>query len=218
MTLIHVVFGLMVLAASSATTNTGGQQNLEWKKHYEVAKQSAQAAKRPLVVVIEDPSTEQKLDEDSLSDDSRDILLKEDFELVRVNATTEYGKRVARAFGAKKLPYIAVTDEMSNRIVFRKAGRMSKTDWTLALAESVKTKGMESVAAEVVSQPASQPMISQPTSTAVEQLGVAQAVQVVAPAQQIYSQPTTVFKPVISQEMFAPNGMYSMPIGQQCVT
>lgn len=227
MTIVHVAFGLMVLAASSATTNSGTQKNLEWKKHYEVAKQRAQAAKRPLVVVIEDPTTEQKLDEESLGDESREILLKEDFELVRVNARTNYGKRVAQAFGAKRLPYTAVTNEMSNRIVFRKAGRMSKTDWTLALAESVKTKGM-------VSETPVSVKTSQPTSAVVEQVVVEQpyveqsyssqpvfsqpTVQAAAPATQVYSQPTTTFKPIISQEMFAPNGLYVMPIGQQCVT
>ena len=225
MTIVHVALGLMVLAASSATTNSSGQKNLQWKKHYEAAKQSAQAAKRPLVVVIEDPSAEEKLDEESLSKDSRDILVQEDFELVRVNAATDYGKRVAAAFGAKKLPYTAVTNEMSSKIVFRKAGRTSKTDWTLALAESVKTKGM--AAEEVVSQP----VVSQPVVTA-EHVAVASQSPVhasvsqpvysepvtTATTQPIYSQPTTVFKPIISQDMFAPNGMYVMPIGQQCVT
>ena len=148
---------VLVCIASSVLTNANSTKTIElkWKKHYDSAKVEAQKSKRPLVVVIDKPdSKKEKIDETKLTNQDREKITKEKFELVRVDATTDYGKKVAAAFGATRFPYTAVTDDKSKRIVFRKQGQMSKNDWTLALAKSGKTKVVDQAGKkDVVAKP-----------------------------------------------------------------
>lgn len=135
---IAVMFACM--ATSVAMAAPGGKV-LNWGKNYGTSKKAAQAAKRPMLLVMENPTDKAKtLDDSKLRDQQREILAKDKFELVRVNVNTEYGKRVAAAFGAKQFPYTVVTDDASKHIVFRKPGAMSERDWTLALGKDVRNK------------------------------------------------------------------------------
>ena len=147
-------FIFVILASALARSESTA---ITWKTHYGQAKRIAQAAKRPLLVVIEDSNqAENRINENTLDTTSREKLVHQDFELVRVDASTEYGKRVAQAFGVRRFPYTAVTDRASRRIVFRKSGPMSKSDWTVALARS----------STAVTGPTSQPVLQiQPVNT-----------------------------------------------------
>ena len=143
MTFVQFV-SVLVCLTSSVITDSGTidqKTKLRWHRKYDVAKKKAQSMSRPLVVVLENPQDHaQKIDETKLREKNRLKLAKERFELVRVDVNTDYGKRVAAAFGAKRLPYTAITDDRSAQIVFRKAGQMSEEDWTLALARSSRAK------------------------------------------------------------------------------
>ena len=111
--------------------------DLHWYQHYDKAKHAAQTAKRPLLVVIENPSEiKQRLDEERLPADTAQQGLLDKFHLCRVDATTDYGKRVAKAFGAQRFPFTAIIDKQSRLIVFRKAGQMTKQEWRNALAQN----------------------------------------------------------------------------------
>ncbi len=143
MTLVQLTSILVCVAASVVTDSDAINQKtkLKWHKQYDVAKKAAQLKARPLVVVLENPQEKtQKIDETKLQNRTRATIAKQKFELVRVDVNTDYGKRVAAAFGAKKFPYTAVTDKKSVHIVYRKAGQMSANDWTMALAKSVGSK------------------------------------------------------------------------------
>lgn len=136
MTIVSVT-GIVVCLASSVVTSPSEKAALQWGDHYGSAKKVAQATKRPLLVVLENPAkVTEKIDEATLHEKDRQAIAKQRFELVRVNVNTDYGKRVAAAFGATEFPYTAVTDGRSVNIVYRKAGQMTTKDWTLALAKS----------------------------------------------------------------------------------
>ena len=191
MTSYRLLVGLLLLAfmGTVAHSETTG---IAWNTNYGTAKRIAQATKRPLLVVIENSKSKaSQIDEKSLDGTPREKLLRQDFELVRVDANTDYGRRVAKAFGVQSFPYTAVTDGGSKRIVFRKSGPMSKSDWTLALAKSEQAGApvglsSSSIGGQVISQPSAvYPVITQPMNT-------------------------------ISTELFAPNGFYQ-PAGQ-CFT
>ena len=130
---------MVLFACMAASTMAVEGKGLQWNKNYGQSKRVAQAAKRPMLLVLEDPKQRKKLDETKLSKNERTILTKEKFELCRVDVTTDYGKRVAQAFGAKTFPYTVVTDDASKNIVYRKPGPMSQSDWTLALAKPRRT-------------------------------------------------------------------------------
>lgn len=155
MTVLRILTVLFVLSSTLLAKTDGAKQlELKWRRHYDSAKVEAQKAKRPLVVVIEKPdSSQEKIDETKLTPKDRKKIATEKFELVRVDATTDYGKRVAKAFGARKFPYTAVTDKQSVKIVFRKEGQMSQKDWTLALAKS-SDKGLKAMQQEALKQDA----------------------------------------------------------------
>ena len=125
-----------IMATSSmAVTTTDG---LNWSTHYGKAKLRATAAKRPMVVVIEDPSdVSKRMDDQVLATGTLQKLNK--YQLCRVDASTPYGKRVAEAFGADRLPFTAVTDREVKQITYRKAGKMSSEQWTTALNGNTRT-------------------------------------------------------------------------------
>lgn len=128
---------LVTCLAASVSSAAPDGKGLSWNQNYGKSKQIAQATKRPMLLVLEDSTKKnQRIDESTLTTKERTILSKDKFELCRVDVTTDYGKRVAKAFGAKVFPYTVVTDDVSKRIVFRKPGQMSNKDWTLALAKT----------------------------------------------------------------------------------
>ena len=124
--------GFLVSIVLSTTTLNGAP--IVWSNHYGKALTSARSHQRPLLLVLQDPSQPghrlQHIFQDS--DAAQDELLS-NFELCRVDITTDYGKSVAKAFRAKKFPYTVVTDNRARKIVFRRAGNMKSQDWQRTL-------------------------------------------------------------------------------------
>lgn len=128
---------LFLAAFASANLAVSATGDLEWTTHYAQAKKSAAEHHRPLLVVLEDPNDpESKFDEAQMVNDESNRELAGKFELCRVDVTTEYGKRVAKAFGANELPYTAITDKSAKFITFRKAGKMNAEQWASTMSET----------------------------------------------------------------------------------
>ncbi|MEM7316040.1 MAG: thioredoxin family protein [Planctomycetota bacterium] len=109
----------------------------EWTNDYAKALDSARKAKRPMVVVLEDPRYS-KLRADSLIGVKRDLLRQ--FEVCRVDATSNYGNKVAKLYGATQLPYAVVTDGECKNILFRGAGQFSSDVWNETLENYTQEK------------------------------------------------------------------------------
>mgnify|MGYP001551038955 CR=1 FL=1 len=214
-----MTFRLSIIATLSmclfASTSTGEQtSSIRWNTHYGQAKRLAEAAKRPLLVVIEKSSrAEEQIDESLLAaalDQKAEVPQdREKFQLVRVDATTDYGKRVAQAFGVKNFPYTAVTDDDTKKIVYRKSGKMSSADWTLAFAKNASSKSLQPtiITERVVRRPVQE-------YTVVSRSPVT-ASPAVTTGEWVSGQPVS--SPVNLQQMFAPQGYYQMP-AEQCFT
>lgn len=130
----------LMAATSLAVTATG---DLDWSTHYGDAKASAARSNRPLLVVIENPEVAAaSLDDTALVKSQDRVQLMKSYELCRVDASTPYGKRVAAAFGAKTLPYTAVTDRSARYITYRKSGKMSSDQWSQALGQPQRTSAI----------------------------------------------------------------------------
>ena len=161
MTVIQITFSIVCITAS-VVTNSSDNGVLKWKNHYSSVKKVAQAAKRPMLLVLENPTSKGgTIDDSKLTEKEREILTKGKFELCRVDVNTDYGKRVAAAFGARVFPYTVVTDHSSKRIVFRKPGQMSGQDWALALAKSTRTSPVQPTTVKVTT-PVAPGIVNQP--------------------------------------------------------
>ncbi|MDG2380924.1 MAG: hypothetical protein P8N76_04565 [Pirellulaceae bacterium] len=124
----------LMAATSLAVSATG---DLDWSTHYGNAKAKASQSNRPLLVIIENPTVAaDRLDDSALVKNKERVAIVKNYELCRVDASTAYGKRVAAAFGAKSLPYTAVTDRSARYITYRRAGKMSADQWAQALGQS----------------------------------------------------------------------------------
>ena len=130
-----VVFTTQLVAFGPTSVNP------KWNSDYGKALEAARTAKRPLVVLIENPKMpEQSLDRRALSKvaDSNKLLAK--YELCNIDVTTDVGKRVAKAFGATQLPYTAVTDSKAQKVVYRGSGHRRPKQWIAMLVARTTPK------------------------------------------------------------------------------
>lgn len=120
------------VVAALSFFGTAPSDDTQWLNDYGVAIQAARLAQRPLLVVLENPTDAgQRLD---FIDGSRQIgELLDNYELCRVDVTTEYGKKVADSYGAKQFPYSVITDISCRNIVFRGQGKFSLETWERTL-------------------------------------------------------------------------------------
>ena len=127
---------LLLAALASANLAVTARGELEWSTHYAKAKESAAAAQKPLLVVLEDPTKKDRcFNDESLASHEEQFDLLKHFQLCRVDVTSPYGKRVADALGVTELPYTAITDKTAKFITFRSAGSMSPAHWAKTLNE-----------------------------------------------------------------------------------
>lgn len=97
-----------------------------WNHSYSECLSAAKSQGRPLIVLLEDPKRSE-FRGDSLFIDNWQLLAN--FKLCRVDATSNYGKKVAELYGATTLPYTVITDRKCQEIRFRGAGKFSGKMW-----------------------------------------------------------------------------------------
>ena len=116
------------LLAASANANV-------WMSDYGAALKAAKAERKPLVVVIENPSQRAvHFEEASLASQHTTSQLLAKYKLCRIDATTPYGQAVAKAFRAKSLPLTSIIDKTGSVQIFAKSGPLSAAQWQAALA------------------------------------------------------------------------------------
>ena len=131
--------GLTVSLVAAAVVAQSVGVTPRWQTDYGTALRAAQQSRRPLLVVLENPKNPaQAVGKEALTNGhGRPELLKK-FELCHVDVTTRTGKLVAEAFGARQLPYTAITDEYCRKIVDRHVGRPTAGKWIAMLAARVR--------------------------------------------------------------------------------
>ncbi len=125
---------LLMAAMATASLAVSTPQDLEWSDHYANAKVQAAAEHRPLLVVLENSEDPNGRLDDVLVNDETEVELLQHYRLCRMDVKTDYGKRVAAAFGAKKFPFTAITDSSAQYITFQSGGVMTAEQWKQTLA------------------------------------------------------------------------------------
>ena len=92
------------------------------------------ALEKPLLIVIDDPNdSETPSRHVQKAPETRQADLLEHYVLCHVDATTDYGKRVARVFQVEQFPLAAIIDKTGEKIIYRNAGELSDAKWVAAL-------------------------------------------------------------------------------------
>ena len=105
----------------------------QWQADYGKALEETRGGEQPLLVVLDQPDAEQaRLEPELLGEGETahaDLDLLRPYNLCHVDISTDYGKKVAKAFKAEDFPYTAIIDKTGSVIIYAKAGKMASDEW-----------------------------------------------------------------------------------------
>ncbi|MBW3597753.1 MAG: hypothetical protein KY475_10815 [Planctomycetes bacterium] len=117
----------MNLILVSIVATLAAPQGPQWMDNYGQALQTARAARKPLLVVLDTaPPSDERVR--SAAHRAADPLLRP-YVLCRIDVSTPYGKKMAAAFQAKSFPYTAVIDNTGSVILARRQGVLTEAAW-----------------------------------------------------------------------------------------
>ena len=128
-TLATAILAVSFLAAKSEAP--------QWQSDYGKALEATKAEEKPLLVVLDKPADKDaRIDPALLSEGAasgNEEKLLSPYQLCHVDVSTDYGKRVAKAFRAKEFPHTAIIDRTGSFVLFSQTGRMKSDQWEHAL-------------------------------------------------------------------------------------
>lgn len=128
--MIHTLL-ITTLALSSAVAAT---KPVEWQADYGKALAATRADDRPLLVVLDVPNDAKKaVEKDQVKTDGDQANLLAKYQLCRIDASTEYGQRVAKVFKANKFPFTAIIDKTGSVVLTKKQGQLTDAEWNETL-------------------------------------------------------------------------------------
>jgi hypothetical protein len=106
---------------------------LNWETNYTAALEQLKTGKKPMVVLFEDRTSPKTMLNESGIDAEAIAKTLEQFDLVHVDVTTDYGKKLVASFGAHDFPYTTVIGKGNNGIARligqTNNGPMTVTNW-----------------------------------------------------------------------------------------
>jgi hypothetical protein len=133
--MLHYLAVATLASSTLAVTPT----KVKWQADYGKALAATRSDQRPLLVVIDNPADPQAALEPKLlaAEGEQGELLKS-YRLCRVDVSSDYGRKVAEAFGAKQFPHTAIIDKTGSTVLFKKTGPIAGEEWHGALAKYQK--------------------------------------------------------------------------------
>lgn len=123
----------MTTAITTLALAATAPQGQQWEADYGKALEQTRSDSRPLLIVLDTPEAEKgSVAAEVLGGADKELLAA--YDLCRVNAGTEYGKKVADAFGAKEFPYVAIIDKTGSVILHSRAGEVTESNLKSTLA------------------------------------------------------------------------------------
>ena len=140
-----MVASLLAAALAMSTTVSAAMAPVAWRSDYGEALRATRADDRPLLVVLAratnpESSTAfaaQAQQQPGLVKDVNDELLRP-YQLCHVDVDTNYGQKVAKAFGVSEFPHTAIIDKTGSVIIYAKSGELSASEWETTLADHKK--------------------------------------------------------------------------------
>ena len=125
----------------------------DWHDNYTAALKAARADRKPLLVVMHNPTQPQQTMKQAGHVEAKSSPLLENYHACEIDVSTEHGKRVAEVFRAKSFPYTVITDSRAQKIIYRNSGSVTDAQWSETLADY--RRGSKPIAMAAFSQPAS---------------------------------------------------------------
>jgi hypothetical protein len=114
----------------------------QWESDYGKALAATRADDRPLLVVLDyaqspaqasEEANVQQVSRTSHTEAVPEAELLSPYRLCKVDVSTDYGKRVAQAFGASSFPYTAIIDKTGSVIIYSNNGTLDAESWKATL-------------------------------------------------------------------------------------
>lgn len=129
----------LAVATIAASTLAVTSAKVQWQADYGKALAATRNDQRPLLVVLDNPADEKAaFDGKLLAAEGEQAELLKSYRLCRVDVSTEYGKKVAQAFGATQFPHTAIIDKTGSTVLFKKPGQIAGDEWQATLAKYEK--------------------------------------------------------------------------------
>ena len=130
--MVHYLAAALIAASFATSTPV----SLDWQADYGKALAATRSDQRPLLVVLDIPANpQQSLSTELLATEGDQAKVLGAYELCHVDASTEYGQKVAEAFGATQFPHTAIIDRKGEVVLFKKAGQVQESEWNTALVK-----------------------------------------------------------------------------------
>jgi hypothetical protein len=111
----------------------------QWESDYGKALSATRAGNSPLLVVLDEPKSEEARIEPALLGQTtvlgKESNLLKPYRLCHVDVSTKYGQKVAKAFGASRFPHVAIIDKSGALVIFKRSGNLNAAEWEQALTE-----------------------------------------------------------------------------------
>lgn len=126
------MISFVATAALALGAMMAAPQSPQWEADYGKALKATKASDAPLLVVLDKPESRDARIQPALltsSGNQAEAKLLKPYRLCHVDASTKYGKKVAKAFEATSFPYVAIIDKSGSTVIFRKAGQIESDEW-----------------------------------------------------------------------------------------
>lgn len=125
----------LIISALAISSAVAASKPAQWQADYGKALAATRADDRPLLVVLDIPNNPNKAaEDDQLKTDGDQGQLLAKYQLCHIDASTEYGERVAKVFKADKFPFTAIIDKTGSIVLHKKAGQLTDEEWNETLA------------------------------------------------------------------------------------
>jgi len=132
--MLHYLAAAMIAASTAVTPS-----KVTWQADYGKALAATRSDQRPLLVVLDDPAdAKTAFDAKLLAAEGASGKLLKSYRLCRVDVSSEYGQKVAKAFGATQFPHTAIIDKTGSTVLFKKPGQIAGAEWQTTLAKFEK--------------------------------------------------------------------------------
>lgn len=133
--MVHFTLLTAIALSSAVAAPVASSGHAEWQADYGKALAATRADNRPLLIVLEVPSDPKTAVEgEQLKAEGEQAKLLASYQLCRIDASTEYGQRVAKAFKAEKFPFTAIIDKTGSIVLHKKQGKLTEAEWNETLS------------------------------------------------------------------------------------